>query len=154
MAEFSSALYPAEEESFSWPRPKTVLLRRTSQGFGFTLRHFIVYPPESSMHYILVHFSIVFDYNQESPKRIMKFSYHKQPIHLSIFVFVQEEQRGRRGKQKNKMFLLSTALLTSNNSESIHILALFEILTQTIMTSFLKRNCVFYTCFVYSAYTL
>ncbi|XP_054623921.1 rho GTPase-activating protein 21 isoform X1 [Dunckerocampus dactyliophorus] len=42
-----------EEESFSWPRPKTVLLRRTSHGFGFTLRHFIVYPPESSMHYFL-----------------------------------------------------------------------------------------------------
>uniref|UniRef100_A0A671Z039 Rho GTPase activating protein 21 n=1 Tax=Sparus aurata TaxID=8175 RepID=A0A671Z039_SPAAU len=38
------------EEEFSWPRPKTVLLRRTSQGFGFTLRHFIVYPPESTMH--------------------------------------------------------------------------------------------------------
>nr|XP_061795232.1 rho GTPase-activating protein 21-like [Nerophis lumbriciformis] len=46
-------LDPREEESFSWPRPKTVLLRRTSQGFGFTLRHFIVYPPESSMHYFL-----------------------------------------------------------------------------------------------------
>ncbi|XP_058499663.1 rho GTPase-activating protein 21 isoform X2 [Solea solea] len=41
---------PTEEEVFSWPRPKTVLLRRTSQGFGFTLRHFIVYPPESTMH--------------------------------------------------------------------------------------------------------
>ncbi|KAM9349176.1 rho GTPase-activating protein 21 [Symphorus nematophorus] len=44
-----SPAYPTEEE-FSWPRPKTVLLRRTSQGFGFTLRHFIVYPPESTMH--------------------------------------------------------------------------------------------------------
>ncbi|XP_019734644.1 rho GTPase-activating protein 21 isoform X1 [Hippocampus comes] len=44
---------PREEESFSWPRPKTVLLRRTSHGFGFTLRHFIVYPPESSRHYFL-----------------------------------------------------------------------------------------------------
>lgn len=42
--------YPTEEEAFSWPRPKTVHLRRTSQGFGFTLRHFIVYPPESSAH--------------------------------------------------------------------------------------------------------
>ncbi|XP_061878621.1 rho GTPase-activating protein 21 [Entelurus aequoreus] len=46
-------LDPREEESFSWPRPKSVLLRRTSHGFGFTLRHFIVYPPESSMHYFL-----------------------------------------------------------------------------------------------------
>ncbi|XP_029308568.1 LOW QUALITY PROTEIN: rho GTPase-activating protein 21 [Cottoperca gobio] len=42
--------YPTEEEPFSWPRPKTVRLRRTSHGFGFTLRHFIVYPPESTMH--------------------------------------------------------------------------------------------------------
>lgn len=40
----------ATEEEFSWPRPKTVLLRRTAQGFGFTLRHFIVYPPESTVH--------------------------------------------------------------------------------------------------------
>uniref|UniRef100_A0A667ZRB1 Rho GTPase activating protein 21b n=1 Tax=Myripristis murdjan TaxID=586833 RepID=A0A667ZRB1_9TELE len=39
-----------EEEPFSWPGPKTVCLRRTSQGFGFTLRHFIVYPPESAVH--------------------------------------------------------------------------------------------------------
>lgn len=42
------------EEEFSWPRPKTVLLRRTAQGFGFTLRHFIVYPPESTTHCLLV----------------------------------------------------------------------------------------------------
>ncbi|XP_039378334.1 rho GTPase-activating protein 21 isoform X3 [Mauremys reevesii] len=27
------------------------MLRRTSQGFGFTLRHFIVYPPESAVHF-------------------------------------------------------------------------------------------------------
>lgn len=40
----------AEEEPFSWPGPKTLCLRRTSQGFGFTLRHFIVYPPESAVH--------------------------------------------------------------------------------------------------------
>ncbi|XP_042255290.1 rho GTPase-activating protein 21 isoform X2 [Thunnus maccoyii] len=40
----------AEEEPFSWPGPKTLHLRRTSQGFGFTLRHFIVYPPESAVH--------------------------------------------------------------------------------------------------------
>ncbi|XP_019740287.1 rho GTPase-activating protein 21-B-like isoform X2 [Hippocampus comes] len=39
-----------EEEPFSWPGPKTLCLRRTSQGFGFTLRHFIVYPPESAVH--------------------------------------------------------------------------------------------------------
>ncbi|KAL0966143.1 hypothetical protein UPYG_G00291440 [Umbra pygmaea] len=39
-----------EDEPFSSPGPKTLHLRRTSQGFGFTLRHFIVYPPESAMH--------------------------------------------------------------------------------------------------------
>lgn len=39
-----------DEEPFSWPGPKTLCLRRTSQGFGFTLRHFIVYPPESAVH--------------------------------------------------------------------------------------------------------
>lgn len=50
--------FPPEEE-FSWPRPKTVLLRRTPQGFGFTLRHFIVYPPESSMHLFPVDFRLV-----------------------------------------------------------------------------------------------
>ncbi|XP_028327727.1 LOW QUALITY PROTEIN: rho GTPase-activating protein 21-A [Gouania willdenowi] len=44
------SLFHSEDETFSWPRPKTLRLRRTSQGFGFTLRHFIVYPPESSLH--------------------------------------------------------------------------------------------------------
>ncbi|XP_072307275.1 rho GTPase-activating protein 21a isoform X2 [Eucyclogobius newberryi] len=39
-----------EEEPFSWPGPKILHLHRTSQGFGFTLRHFIVYPPESAVH--------------------------------------------------------------------------------------------------------
>ncbi|XP_074549142.1 rho GTPase-activating protein 21a isoform X2 [Halichoeres trimaculatus] len=39
-----------DDEPFSWPGPKTLHLRRTSQGFGFTLRHFIVYPPESAVH--------------------------------------------------------------------------------------------------------
>uniref|UniRef100_A0A670JB15 Rho GTPase activating protein 21 n=1 Tax=Podarcis muralis TaxID=64176 RepID=A0A670JB15_PODMU len=40
-----------DEETFSWPGPKTVVLQRTSQGFGFTLRHFIVYPPESAVQF-------------------------------------------------------------------------------------------------------
>ncbi|XP_036374495.1 rho GTPase-activating protein 21-like isoform X2 [Megalops cyprinoides] len=39
-----------EEEPFSWPGPKVLHLARTPQGFGFTLRHFIVYPPESAVH--------------------------------------------------------------------------------------------------------
>ena len=50
-SEASTAASPGpEEEPFSWPGPKTLHLRRTSQGFGFTLRHFIVYPPESAVH--------------------------------------------------------------------------------------------------------
>lgn len=51
LADSAAAPYPTDDEPFSWPRPKTVHLRRTSQGFGFTLRHFIVYPPESTLHY-------------------------------------------------------------------------------------------------------
>ncbi|XP_048470465.1 rho GTPase-activating protein 23 isoform X1 [Rhincodon typus] len=39
-----------QDEIFSWPGPKTLLLQKNSQGFGFTLRHFIVYPPESTLH--------------------------------------------------------------------------------------------------------
>ncbi|KAM6312192.1 LOW QUALITY PROTEIN: rho GTPase-activating protein 23 [Podargus strigoides] len=39
------------EGPFPWVGPKTVVLRKSSQGgFGFTLRHFIVYPPESAVH--------------------------------------------------------------------------------------------------------
>ncbi|KAF7245745.1 Rho GTPase-activating protein 21 [Varanus komodoensis] len=50
--EQSEAISPSEdEETFSWPGPKTVVLRRTTQGFGFTLRHFIVYPPESAIQF-------------------------------------------------------------------------------------------------------
>lgn len=34
-----------------WQGPRTLLLRKNFQdGFGFTLRHFIVYPPESAVH--------------------------------------------------------------------------------------------------------
>ncbi|XP_075417836.1 rho GTPase-activating protein 23 isoform X2 [Tenrec ecaudatus] len=34
-----------------WQGPRTLLLRKNLQdGFGFTLRHFIVYPPESAVH--------------------------------------------------------------------------------------------------------
>ncbi|XP_056309992.1 rho GTPase-activating protein 23 isoform X6 [Danio aesculapii] len=34
----------------SWQGPRTLVLQKNSQGFGFTLRHFIVYPPESALH--------------------------------------------------------------------------------------------------------
>ncbi|XP_023367206.1 rho GTPase-activating protein 21 [Otolemur garnettii] len=49
--EQSETISPSEDETFSWPGPKTVMLKRTSQGFGFTLRHFIVYPPESAIQF-------------------------------------------------------------------------------------------------------
>ncbi|XP_029444539.1 rho GTPase-activating protein 21 isoform X2 [Rhinatrema bivittatum] len=51
--EQSEAVSPSEEETFCWPGPKSVVLRRNSQGFGFTLRHFIVYPPESAVQFSL-----------------------------------------------------------------------------------------------------
>ncbi|KAK1797988.1 hypothetical protein P4O66_000745 [Electrophorus voltai] len=40
----------AEGRGMSWQGPRTLVLRKNSQGFGFTLRHFIVYPPESALH--------------------------------------------------------------------------------------------------------
>nr|XP_055187443.1 rho GTPase-activating protein 21 isoform X7 [Nyctereutes procyonoides] len=49
--EQNETVSPSEDETFSWPGPKTVMLKRTSQGFGFTLRHFIVYPPESAIQF-------------------------------------------------------------------------------------------------------
>ncbi|KAG5831859.1 hypothetical protein ANANG_G00284490 [Anguilla anguilla] len=41
-------------EGAAWQGPRTLVLRKNSQGFGFTLRHFIVYPPESSLHTCLM----------------------------------------------------------------------------------------------------
>lgn len=70
--------FPPEEE-FSWPRPKTVLLRRTPQGFGFTLRHFIVYPPESSMHLFPVDVTLVCFLQR---KRLVK---PVQPTDVGVF---------------------------------------------------------------------
>ncbi|MED6257425.1 hypothetical protein ATANTOWER_022734 [Ataeniobius toweri] len=61
LANCPAVQYSTEEEPFAWPRPKTVRLCRTSQGFGFTLRHFIVYPPESSLHCFPVNVCISFD---------------------------------------------------------------------------------------------
>ncbi|XP_040885120.1 rho GTPase-activating protein 23-like isoform X2 [Toxotes jaculatrix] len=43
-------LSSGEVEGVSWRGPRTISLQKNSQGFGFTLRHFIVYPPESSLH--------------------------------------------------------------------------------------------------------
>ncbi|XP_041813771.1 rho GTPase-activating protein 23 isoform X2 [Chelmon rostratus] len=37
-------------EGVGWKGPRTLVLHKNSQGFGFTLRHFIVYPPESALH--------------------------------------------------------------------------------------------------------
>lgn len=36
-------------EGVLWQGPRTLFLQKNSQGFGFTLRHFIVYPPKSSL---------------------------------------------------------------------------------------------------------
>ncbi|XP_047667750.1 rho GTPase-activating protein 21 isoform X1 [Tachysurus fulvidraco] len=44
------SVFQSEDEALLWPGLKTVRLRRTAMGFGFTLRHFIVYPPESAVH--------------------------------------------------------------------------------------------------------
>ncbi|KAM8946082.1 rho GTPase-activating protein 23 isoform 2-T2 [Pelodytes ibericus] len=41
---------PPLDEPFTWVGPRTLVIRKTRQGFGFTLRHFIVYPPESAVH--------------------------------------------------------------------------------------------------------
>ncbi|XP_051523399.1 rho GTPase-activating protein 23 isoform X6 [Myxocyprinus asiaticus] len=41
---------PMSGEGVAWKGPRTVVLQKNSQGFGFTLRHFIVYPPESAFH--------------------------------------------------------------------------------------------------------
>ncbi|XP_017338869.1 rho GTPase-activating protein 23 isoform X3 [Ictalurus punctatus] len=41
---------PVSREGVAWKGPRTVVLQKNSQGFGFTLRHFIVYPPESALH--------------------------------------------------------------------------------------------------------
>ncbi|KAM4524170.1 rho GTPase-activating protein 23-like isoform 5-T6 [Odontesthes bonariensis] len=43
-------LSSGEVEGMLWQGPRTLFLQKNSQGFGFTLRHFIVYPPESSLH--------------------------------------------------------------------------------------------------------
>ncbi|XP_017293390.1 rho GTPase-activating protein 23-like isoform X4 [Kryptolebias marmoratus] len=43
-------LSSGEVEGVSWQGPRTIFLKKNLQGFGFTLRHFIVYPPESSLH--------------------------------------------------------------------------------------------------------
>ena len=45
----AAAAAAAGVEGLSWPGPRTLLLHKNSLGFGFTLRHFIVYPPESSL---------------------------------------------------------------------------------------------------------
>ncbi|XP_051529855.1 rho GTPase-activating protein 23-like isoform X2 [Myxocyprinus asiaticus] len=41
---------PMSGDGVAWKGPRTVVLQKNSQGFGFTLRHFIVYPPESALH--------------------------------------------------------------------------------------------------------
>lgn len=43
-----------EVENLLQPGPRTLILQKNSQDFGFTLRHFIVYPPGSDIHSIMV----------------------------------------------------------------------------------------------------
>lgn len=43
-----------EVENLLRPGPRTLILQKNSQDFGFTLRHFIVYPPGSHIHSIMV----------------------------------------------------------------------------------------------------
>ncbi|XP_026527911.1 rho GTPase-activating protein 21 isoform X2 [Notechis scutatus] len=45
----AGSLSEDDEETLSWPGLKLIALRRSPIGFGFTLRHFIVYPPESAI---------------------------------------------------------------------------------------------------------
>jgi len=35
----------SNDEHLPWSGQRTVIIPRTAVGFGFTLRHFIVYPP-------------------------------------------------------------------------------------------------------------
>lgn len=39
-----------EVEGVSKQGPQTVVLQKSQQGFGFTLRHFILYPPSLQTH--------------------------------------------------------------------------------------------------------
>ncbi|KAM9672393.1 rho GTPase-activating protein 21 isoform 1-T3 [Trichechus inunguis] len=81
--EQSETVSPSEDETFSWPGPKTVTLKRTSQGFGFTLRHFIVYPPESA---------IQFSYkDEENGNRGGKQRNHLEPMDT---IFVKQVKEG------------------------------------------------------------
>ncbi|XP_008436269.1 rho GTPase-activating protein 21-like isoform X4 [Poecilia reticulata] len=45
----SNQLPSTEVAVMSQQGPRTIVLQKDSQGFGFTLRHFIVYPPESAL---------------------------------------------------------------------------------------------------------
>ncbi|OCT59941.1 rho GTPase-activating protein 23 [Xenopus laevis] len=40
---------PPLDESFHWVGPRSLVISKSQHGFGFTLRHFIVYPPESAV---------------------------------------------------------------------------------------------------------
>ncbi|XP_029704812.1 rho GTPase-activating protein 23-like isoform X2 [Takifugu rubripes] len=46
-------LSSGEVENLLRPAPRTLILQKNSQDFGFTLRHFIVYPPGSDIHSIM-----------------------------------------------------------------------------------------------------
>ncbi|KAM7371296.1 hypothetical protein PAMP_010778 [Pampus punctatissimus] len=63
-----------EVEGVSWQGPRTIFLQKNLQGFGFTLRHFIVYPPESSF--------LSFKVKNELTQRSIKASRQTHPASL------------------------------------------------------------------------
>ena len=52
---------------------------------------------------------VTYDYTESSKNPIPKFLCHEQQINLSISVFFQEDDNGRRGKQKTWLFLIMHA---------------------------------------------
>lgn len=67
-------LSSGEVEGVTWQGLRTIFLQKNSQGFGFTLRHFIVYPPESSLHILKVSGLPVF---------------HSRKLHLPVIGFTE-----------------------------------------------------------------
>lgn len=74
-------LSSGEVEGVSWQGPRTIFLQKNSQGFGFTLRHFIVYPPESSITSLKVSTlcSLVLDVGLDTKLNLTDFSHLIQP---------------------------------------------------------------------------
>ncbi|XP_039213617.1 rho GTPase-activating protein 21 isoform X3 [Crotalus tigris] len=72
-----------DEETLSWPGLKLIVLRRSPIGFGFTLRHFIVYPPESAIQISLK--------DEENGNRCGKSRKKPEPVDT---IFVKQVREG------------------------------------------------------------